>query len=228
MFQDINKIFNSISNPIKGLYLIWVTMHLCIYFLSGNVLFKFNKYFYPFTSDSTYPFAQSKLNFLEFTSYDISETFIYTILPILIYFSYKLLFPELSEKMKFKREEAKLKKLEGHNLEIEELSTKETIENEILDITLVLLVATSELEIVFNLRNSYKIDEFLKDNKFNFYVSKLQIGTWLQNPKLRSLNLDDRNIDSFKTFYTIRSILASSNEWPTENKYEDKFLGLRL
>ena len=80
----MKKIFASIPNRWKAIYLAWIFIHF-ILLLTGRPLFKYDTDFYPFE----YIYQKQNLNF-DVSVYDYSEFLIYTLTPIVLYFVIKL------------------------------------------------------------------------------------------------------------------------------------------
>jgi hypothetical protein len=90
----MKEFLKTIPNKTRSIYLLWVTFHFCLLLLSGNV-FRYHYLFWP------YAFNNSGWKLFELgLSYDYSEFFIYTFVPIVLYYAYYL----------YKKDENKSKK----------------------------------------------------------------------------------------------------------------------
>jgi hypothetical protein len=77
------------SNRIKGIYLLWVSIHITLWLVSGNFFSKTTyeaKSFFPFHTN------WSDLGFDNWKVYDISELLVYTLVPLVLYYSFRLIF----------------------------------------------------------------------------------------------------------------------------------------
>ncbi len=89
--MSINTIIKSIPNRLKAIYVIWVFLHLVLLLLAGYYRVGeygsfFDKDFFPFEeTGSYYPNNRSTDLTFNLSSYDISEFFIFTLIPIVVY-----------------------------------------------------------------------------------------------------------------------------------------------
>ena len=79
---------------LKGGYLLWVVVHIFMWVATGSHSHA-SSYFYPFTEGSYFRggFAHH-ISFMDARFYDYTEFLTYLIVPVLLYFAYKLIRPK--------------------------------------------------------------------------------------------------------------------------------------
>ena len=80
----------------KGVTILWYILNITLLIKSGNLYFE-GRDWYPFNhysisrGDIQTMITKDKINFDPFWSYDLSEFFVYSLMPVVIYIFYKLI-----------------------------------------------------------------------------------------------------------------------------------------
>ena len=80
----------NISNKIKGFYLLWCGLHFLL-FLFADTYSNKDHIFFPFAGKYLIRFTEYDVDAFTLSVYDYTELLAYTIVPVILYFAYKLI-----------------------------------------------------------------------------------------------------------------------------------------